>query len=225
MRFPPHLQFSQASLLRRFLVATLGPATLALVLGMMSAMHISPSSSIHAEPVTTPEPGLMLYGRVQLGSTSGPGLADVTIYRSFAAYPGTPVATTDAQGYYQSSFQYIPGNETVTVWAEKSGFVFTPTNYSWLHYFGYESRTLNFTALFTPTAFLYLPEIARQYAHTATMALDVALMLDISDSATDSGIGALAGQSCGNYYFAAGASDVSGIVADLASRVRDLLGR
>jgi len=190
---------------RRYRVAILSVASLGFVLWVVAAIGVSPSSYIRAEPATTPQPsglviepllravvpittppaeppGLVIRGHVRLGSQAGPGLGNVTVYRSFAAYAGTPVATTDAKGYYQSGFQYIPGDENVTVWAEKSGFTFEPPNYFWRHYYGYESRTIDFVASFTPTAFVHLPYVARQYAYTATVALDVALVLDISDS-------------------------------------------
>jgi len=159
---------------RRYRVAILKVVSLVFVLWVVAAVGVSPSSYIRAEPAITatasptptasPSSGLVIQGHVRLGSPSGPGLGNVTIYRSFAAYPGTPVATTDATGYYRSGFQYIPGDETVTVWAEKDGFTFDPSNYSWRHYFGYESRTLDFVALFTPTAFVHLPYVARQDA-------------------------------------------------------------
>ena len=65
------------------------------------------------------------------------------------------VATTDQDGYFQADFVYIPGDEMVTVWAERPGFMFEPEFYSWRHYFGYEVTTLDFVAI--PIWQVYLP--------------------------------------------------------------------
>ncbi len=118
----------------------------------------TPSATRTATPTPTQGPGLVVQGYVRLNDQSGPGLAGVTIYRRFASYPAVPVATTDASGYYQSAFQPIPGDETVTVWPEKDGYTFNPPQVQWRHYYGYSVRILDFAALpHTPT-----PE------HTAT---------------------------------------------------------
>src|SRR5512146_2144086 len=53
-------------------------------------------------------------GYVQLAD--GSGLADISICRNFASYPGTVVAKTDANGYFESTFVSIPGDEMVGVW-------------------------------------------------------------------------------------------------------------
>jgi len=119
---------------------------------------LTPSRTTTATPTPTLQPGLSFHGHVRLNDAGGPGVAGVTIYRRFATYPGVPVATTDASGYYDAGFTYIPGDETVTVWAEKAGHTFEPMEYSWRHYYGIEIRILDFVALpHTPT-----PE------HTAT---------------------------------------------------------
>jgi hypothetical protein len=76
----------------------------------------------------------VIQGYVRLYVDGGPGVPGATIYRRFATYPGVPVATTDASGFYQSAFEPIPGDETVTVWAEKDGFTFTPAQHQWRHY-------------------------------------------------------------------------------------------
>jgi hypothetical protein len=57
------------------------------------------------------------------------------------------IATTDRDGAYQSDFAPIPGDEMVTVWAELEGYTFEPEEYYWRHYYGRESRTLNFVAV------------------------------------------------------------------------------
>jgi hypothetical protein len=67
------------------------------------------------------------------------------------------VATTDPNGNYVAAFQYIPGDEMVTVYAQLTGYTFDPAQYNWRHYFGYEERALDFVAYpplptATPTA-------------------------------------------------------------------------
>ena len=94
---------------------------------------------------------MIIQGRVTLDDQAGPGLANVNVYRSYASYPGVVLATTDEDGYYQSEFAYIPGDEMVTVWAELEGYSFDPEQYNWRHYYGHESRTLNFIAIPTST--------------------------------------------------------------------------
>ncbi len=92
---------------------------------------------IHPGPsATLPSPGLVVSGKVT--GIDGAGVQNVSIYRSYASYPGEVIATTDANGSYTSVFYPIPGDENVTIWAEKSGYTFEPENYHWRHYYGYE---------------------------------------------------------------------------------------
>lgn len=100
------------------------------------------------QPVTqdnssTGETGLVLQGKVTL---DGSPLERVKIYRSFASYEGEVVAVTGRDGTYRSEFIVIPGDEMVTVWAELEGYTFAPENEFWRHYYGYEERTVDFTA-------------------------------------------------------------------------------
>lgn len=107
-------------------------------------------AGVATPPSLTPEQtGLLIRGRV---TRDGIGLPGVSIYRTFAAYPGQLVATTDANGYYQSDFWFIPGDEMVTVWAAQEGYVFDPPNYFWRHYRSREERTLDFSARLAPTS-------------------------------------------------------------------------
>jgi uncharacterized repeat protein (TIGR01451 family) len=111
---------------------------------------------------TKPTPGLIIQGHVRRNHEGGPGLANVAIYRTFAGYPGQPgqlVATTDQDGYYESDFVYIPGDEMVTVWAELEGYTFDPATYYWRHYYGHEVATLDFVAI--PK--VYLPLLLRNH--------------------------------------------------------------
>ncbi len=87
-------------------------------------------------------PGLMVFGTVR--NKSGSGLESVDIYRRYASYPGVLIATTDANGFYQSEFYAIPGDEMITIYASRSGVEFEPEYYYWRHYYGYERAECNF---------------------------------------------------------------------------------
>ena len=113
----------------------------------------SPTAVVTIESPLTATPGLILRGHVRL--TTGPELANVSICRSFASYPGVIIATTDTAGYFQSSFAFIPGDEMVGIWAEKAGYSFDPPYYRWRHYYGYEDHTLDFVA--RPTSATSVP--------------------------------------------------------------------
>ena len=110
-------------------------------------LHIGGSTPL--TPTVTPEPGLIIRGRV---TKDGIGLPNVHIYRTFANYSGQLVATTDANGYYRSDFWFMPVEDVVNVWAVQEGYAFDPPVYSWRHYYGREDRTLNFTASYPITA-------------------------------------------------------------------------
>ena len=96
-------------------------------------------------PTATTQPGLDLLGQVRL--TDGSGVAGVRVCRTFAAYPGEAVATTDQDGHYQAEYVSIPGDEMVGVWPELEGYSFEPKLYYWRHYHGHEVRSLDFVAL------------------------------------------------------------------------------
>jgi hypothetical protein len=117
-------------------------------LGLL-ALALSAGGCIDPTPTETgqPDAGLVVQGHVRLDAEGGAGLADVPIYRRYSAYPGVVIATTDRDGAYQSDFAPIPGDEMVTVWAELEGYTFEPEEYYWRHYYGRESRTLNFVAV------------------------------------------------------------------------------
>ena len=110
-------------------------------------------------PTATITPGLVVYGYVRLESATGAPLADVQIHRYFAGYaPGLVVAVTDANGYYETAFVFIPGDEMVTVWAERAGYTFEPPQHFWRHYYGYERARRDFVAIPAPSR-IYLPLI------------------------------------------------------------------
>ena len=101
-------------------------------------------------PTRPSEPGLTIRGyvtrRPDVTLGGGPGLHGVKIYLQLGFGTARMVAITDQDGNYQSDFIYIPGTETIRVWAEKDGYLFTPDIQSWLHYPGYEERELYFEA-------------------------------------------------------------------------------
>ena len=88
--------------------------------------------------------GARIHGHIT--TSEGVSLSNVRIFLSLAAYPGDVIATTDESGDFQSDLKFIPGDENITVWAELEGYTFTPTNYHWRHYYGFEEQQLNFTA-------------------------------------------------------------------------------
>lgn len=101
---------------------------------------------VSAPPTITLTPGsygLNLHGTVLL---NGVGLSGVNIYRSYASYPLALVAVTGADGAYQVPFAYIPGQENITVKAEKAGYSFDPVQAYWIHYPGIENKTVDFVA-------------------------------------------------------------------------------
>ncbi len=101
-----------------------------------------------SEPQLTPTPGIVLHGRVVLAD--GSGLANVSICRSYASYPGTVVAATDHDGSFQAAFAFIPGDEMIGVWPLAAGYTFDPPVYRWRHYYGLEDRSLEFRAVPSP---------------------------------------------------------------------------
>jgi hypothetical protein len=104
------------------------------------------SAEIYAQlpsaPIIETSPGLVVYGTVT--DQNGMGVENVNIYRSYASYAGLVIATTDANGDYASVFYPIPGDENVTIRAEKLGLSFEPENYHWRHYYGYEKLKCDF---------------------------------------------------------------------------------
>lgn len=105
---------------------------------------ITPSVAVEQTITAEPAPGLVVFGTVKDGS--GAGVENVQIFRSYSAYPGEVIATTDAEGQFISVLYPIPGDEMVSVWAEKPGLVVEPLNYQWRHYYGYERKECDFQA-------------------------------------------------------------------------------
>jgi hypothetical protein len=117
------------------------------------------SGSVALQNTSTPQtaPGLVVSGSVR--SSNGTGVENVAIYINYASYPGRLIAATGASGDYKSDFYPIPGDEMVSVWAERSGVLFLPKLCYWRHYYGYETKTCDF--VIQPVANIYLPILNR----------------------------------------------------------------
>jgi hypothetical protein len=109
----------------------------------------SPTATLSQTGSQTPQSGLVIHGMVHL--ENGQGLANAKIYRALASYGGVLAAVTDSTGHYESNFQFIPGDEMISVWAELPGYTLEPIEggsnqgkFFWRHYRGYEDRELNF---------------------------------------------------------------------------------
>jgi hypothetical protein len=122
---------------------------LLMLLACNSPRLVSPT--ITPAPVASPTvvnmPGIVVRGHVTI---NGAGLAGVNVYKRFSAYPRDLIATTDKDGYYESAFIPIPGDEMVSVEAELAGYTFDPPYHYWRHYYGYELTTLDFVATAAP---------------------------------------------------------------------------
>ena len=124
-------------------------------LTILSDARMTQTKANTPTPMTTP--GLVVFGTVH--DEGGAGVGSVNIYRNYASYPGFVIATTDAEGYYQSDFYAIPGDEMVSVWAEGLGLTYEPKQYYWRHYYGYEGAECNFKAYTAREN--YLPIVTR----------------------------------------------------------------
>ena len=100
-----------------------------------------------ASPTAINTPGVIVRGHVTI---NGVGLAEVKIYKRFSAYPRELIATTDENGYYESAFIGIPGDEMVSIEAELAGYTFDPPYDYWRHYHGFEDSTRDFVAVPAP---------------------------------------------------------------------------
>jgi hypothetical protein len=102
---------------------------------------------VESSPTAVNQPGLVVRGHV---TVNGVALSGVKIYKRFSAYPAEFIATTDQNGYYESDFIDIPGDEMVSIEAELAGYTFDPPYCYWRHYHGYELTTCDFTAIAAP---------------------------------------------------------------------------
>ncbi len=109
----------------------------------------NPTGAAPNTPTPVGKTGLVVYGYVR--AKDGKGVENVQILRRLSGYPGQDaytgelLATTNTDGYYQSDFYFIPGDEMVMIWAEGEGLRFTPEYYYWRHYHSYEITQYDFT--------------------------------------------------------------------------------
>jgi hypothetical protein len=103
----------------------------------------------------TPQPGLLLRGYVL--APDGSGVAQAEILRGYASYPPVLVAVSNADGYFESDLQPIPGDELLRVSARLEGFTVltdgpncSAEECAWRHYHGYEESVLYFRAIPRP---------------------------------------------------------------------------
>jgi hypothetical protein len=127
---------------------------LLLVSVLLFACNFPAPSSPAITPTLPPESptaanmqGMIVRGHVTINGT---GLMGVNIYKRFSAYPRELIATTDKNGYYESTFIAIPGDEMVSIEAELAGYNFDPPYYYWRHYHGFEDTTRDFVAALAP---------------------------------------------------------------------------
>lgn len=90
---------------------------------------------------------MIVRGRVTVNEM---GLAGVEIYQNLAVYPAELVAVTDKNGYYETGFTGIPGDEMTSIQPKLEGYTFDPPYYYWRHYHGYVEYTWNFLATPVP---------------------------------------------------------------------------
>jgi len=131
---------------RRRIIAGCTTLLILLLVGAFTLVLTHPSDRGERvnQLTATLTPGLMVYGDVRM--SNGDGVEGVEIYRGYAGYPGELIATTDPNGAYESDFAYIPGDEMVTVRAAGLGLTYTPDQYYWRHYHGYERERCDFIA-------------------------------------------------------------------------------
>jgi len=130
---------------RRIILLFTGFLILLMTGGLVTALSdVRVTKRIVNTPTPMTTPGLVVFGYVR--DKSAVGVPGVNIYRSYASYPGVVIATTGANGDYQSDFYPIPGDEMVTVWADGLGYEYEPKQYYWRHYYGYEGAECSFLA-------------------------------------------------------------------------------
>ena len=109
--------------------------------------ELTPTLPVEPSPTSVNMPGLVVHGHVTM---NGVALSGVKIYKRFSAYPAELIATTNENGYYESDFINVSGDEMVSIQAELAGYTFDPPYYYWRHYHGYEITTCDFAAVTTP---------------------------------------------------------------------------
>ncbi|MCX6030070.1 MAG: hypothetical protein NT169_12340 [Chloroflexi bacterium] len=111
---------------------------------------VTPTLTPTPTPTNTVMPGLVVRGHVRRESTLE-GVAGVAVQVFLAGYSWPATAgVTDADGYYETDFIYIPGDEMITVKPVLTGVTFEPPLYFWRHYAGVENAVRDFVAFAGP---------------------------------------------------------------------------
>ena len=110
----------------------------------------TPTFSPTPTPTNTVVPGLIVRGHVRRENTleGVPGVA-VQVFLAGYAWP-VAAGVTDADGFYETDFIYIPGDELITVKPALTGVTFEPPQYFWRHYAGVENAVRDFVASAQP---------------------------------------------------------------------------
>ena len=118
-----------------------------------ATLTASPTPTATATGTPTRVPGLVVRGRVSLNGALGPGVPGVMVQVFLASYPSpATAAVTDAEGRYETSLIYMPGDEMITVRPVLAGYTFDPPQYFWWHYTGAEEAVRDFAAFGGPPA-------------------------------------------------------------------------
>jgi hypothetical protein len=138
-------------------ISSNSPTNLSFV-GILFGKTYTPTSVVPVlTPTPTPTANVHASGHVRLGSSGGPGLANVNVCYYLASYSfdcAAHTVLTDANGYYQLSI-CTPAQENVTIQASLSGYTLSPAAYYQIWYGGCMSgSTYDFVATIgtgTPT--------------------------------------------------------------------------
>jgi hypothetical protein len=129
------------------------------------------AATITSTPTNTAAPTLS--GYVRVGSSTGPGLANVNVCYYLAAYDFDCVnhnVLTDQNGRYQMSI-CVPQQENVTIQASLSGYTFSPAAYYSTQYIGCKTGTYDFVATATggtPGTLTKTPTVTKTRTPTPT---------------------------------------------------------
>lgn len=116
--------------------------------GSGSFQFLLVAATVTSTPTHTATTAPIVSGYVRVGSSSGPGLANVNVCYYLAGYTfncASNTVLTDQNGRYQMSI-CVPQQETVTIQASLSGYTFSPAAYTSIQYAGCKTGTFDFVA-------------------------------------------------------------------------------
>jgi len=129
-------------------------------------------------------PGLIVRGHVRRETTleGVPGVA-VQVFLAGYAWPAT-AGVTDADGFYEADFIYIPGDELITVKPVLTGVTFEPPQYFWRHYAGVENAVRDFAASAEPPTSTPTPTATATPSATASPTASATPTATVTPTAT-----------------------------------------